>query len=328
MRAKPAIALAVLCVLCQPAVAKPTYQTVDVPGETYTELAAINDAGIIAGTVIDTTAHGVIRATDGSFTIFDPPGSTGTTVLGMNQAGDVVGYFQTQTDSSLCFIRSAAGLFTIFGPTKGSNLVCIAAAINDKADMAGDAAKGPYEYAFLRTASAHTRHFLEVKHAVTSANGINNAKTVAGSTPGGSFRAGFLRTKDGGITLFDAPGDADGTEVSGINDKGTIAGTFADSAGNNHGYVRAADGAITEFDVPGAIETQTAAINAKGAITGTYSVTGKSKGGFVRSANGNIARFAPEGFASTFPASLNAGGVIVGNYLDGQSILHGFIRTP
>jgi hypothetical protein len=51
MRANAAVVVAAFCALWQPALAKPTIQTVDVPGEADTQLEAINDAGVIAGIV-------------------------------------------------------------------------------------------------------------------------------------------------------------------------------------------------------------------------------------------------------------------------------------
>src|SRR6185312_9644166 len=58
--------------------------------------------------------------------------------------------------------------------------------------------------------------------------GINSASTVTGWKPNGGNS--FIRTVDGTITTFVAPG-ASGTEARGINDHGTIAGFYRDSAG-------------------------------------------------------------------------------------------------
>jgi len=37
-------------------------------------------------------AHGFLRAPDGTFTIFDPPGYTGTGPTGINSAGTITGF--------------------------------------------------------------------------------------------------------------------------------------------------------------------------------------------------------------------------------------------
>ena len=88
--------------------------------------------------------------------------------------------------------------------------------------------------------------------AVTAAEGINLAGTIAGLYADASFVFhGFLRAPDGTITTFDAPGAVNGTTPSGINPAGAIAGTYSDASFVGHGFLRAPDGTITTFDPPG-----------------------------------------------------------------------------
>ena len=329
--ANAAIAIAALCTLCGPAFAKPTIQTIDVPGESSTELDAINDAGVIAGTVTDNAgSHGVILAADGSFTIFDPPGSTFSTVTGMNAAGDIVGYTEP-TNQVECFIRSAAGGFTLFKPPQNTNPYCTAYAINDKGDVVGAEEHGGAHangWAFLLTPSGNLRKFVKEgqKSGTSFATGINNAKTVVGFTlENFGQEVGFVRTRDGAITTFSAPGAYYGTYASAINAKGIVAGSYADKTGFSHGLVRSPDGTLTLFDVEGSAtsNTEPEAINGRGEITG-----GSAYGGFFRSANGDITTFVPPDASNTYPTSLNASGVIVGVYVDSHGLRHGFILTP
>ena len=67
---------------------------------------------------------------------------------------------------------------------------------------------------------------------------------------------GFLRTPDGKIISFDAPGLGygldQGTVALSINDLGVIAGQYQDSNYVCHGFVRYPNGSFTKFDVPGA----------------------------------------------------------------------------
>ena len=90
---------------------------------------------------------------------------------------------------------------------------------------------------------------------------------------------GFVRARNGTITVFDVPGAGtgpfQGTDVAGINPAGVTEGSYVDSSGVGHGFVRSPSGAITTFDVPGAGTgsgqgTFPANINPAGAITGTY----------------------------------------------------------
>jgi len=68
----------------------------------------------------------------------------------------------------------------------------------------------------------------------------------------------FLRTPDGHVTPFNAPGDGEGaglnqgTVAYAINDFAVIAGQFQDSQYLFHGFVREPDGKITTFESMGA----------------------------------------------------------------------------
>jgi hypothetical protein len=92
---------------------------------------------------------------------------------------------------------------------------------------------------------------------------------------------GFVRSPDGHILSFDAPGadlGADlnqGTAAYSINDWGLIAGEFEDSSNVFHGFLRYPDGSFTTFDAPGAgraafLGTQSFDVNVEGASAGIY----------------------------------------------------------
>jgi hypothetical protein len=249
----------------------------------------------------------------------------GTLVNGIDATGDIVDWFYTPTGGE-CFIRNAAGGFTLFQATHAS-IICGATAIDDKGDVAGYQSIERSEYAFLRVPSGQIKQFLRLKSGTTTVDGINDSLDVVGSTPDENGLAGLLRLKDGTIATFHAPGDANGGYADSINDNATISGYFTDSSHNCHGFIRSADGTLTVFDVSGANSTRAFAINAKGEVTGSYQ-TGSTDGGYVRQANGQFTTFLPEGALFTFPLSLNESGIVAGGYEDQNDITHGFIRTP
>ena len=73
---------------------------IDVPGATDTYPAAINDAGVIAGTYFDATGgHGFLDD-HGVFTVIDAPGATSTSIVGINNEGQLVGTFGTGPNST------------------------------------------------------------------------------------------------------------------------------------------------------------------------------------------------------------------------------------
>ncbi|HEX3665674.1 MAG TPA: hypothetical protein VHU23_10625 [Rhizomicrobium sp.] len=159
--------------------------------------------------------------------------------------------------------------------------------------------------------------------------------------------SGFIRTPDGRITTFDVPGGG-GTQVSNINDEGTITGDYfgSEAKGNDgnygkggksairnnvyivtHGFVREANGKFIRFDVPGSGFTDAVAINDRGAIAGDYLDGSEAIHGYMRAANGVFVHFNPAGSAETWPKSINRSGAITGWYVDRAGIQHGFVRA-
>jgi len=69
---------------------------------------------------------------------------------------------------------------------------------------------------------------------------------------------GFIRRRDGTITVFDAPeagiGIYQGTYAASINWEGTITGYVLDSNYVAHGFVRSRDGYFSNFDVAAAVQ--------------------------------------------------------------------------
>lgn len=109
----------------------------------------------------------------------------------------------------------------------------------------------------------------------TNAYGIDGGGDVVGSMhlDGVDFANGFIRSANGSFSLpiiFPGNGVRD-TIATAINDNGTIAGWYADSAGVTHGFFFAG-GVYTSYDHPNALfGTRINGINDFGDFVGTYS---------------------------------------------------------
>jgi hypothetical protein len=165
----------------------------------------------------------------------------------------------------------------------------------------------------------------------TLATSINRSGSVAGSNDPYGFvvDAQDLTT----ITAFDFDLNYGGhiVGVAGINDRGSVTGTYADviSSAAGYAFVRDALGKVTFFDVTPSSPTYPAGIDNSGAITGTYNaIEGQPTGAFVREPQGNITTFGPAGSTATYAQSINASGAITGWYSDAGGVQHGFIRDP
>ena len=163
----------------------------------------------------------------------------------------------------------------------------------------------------------------------TSPLSINPAGAVTGSYADvNDVKHGFLRSPDGSLTLFDAPGAGtkygSDTVAMSINPAGAITGAYTDASFVSHGFLRSPDGTFTVFDAPGS------SINPASAITGFYTDASFMSHGFLRSPDGILTTFDAPGATSNFgtsPTSINPAGTITGSYSDAIGF-HGFVRSP
>jgi hypothetical protein len=237
---------------------------------------------------------------------FGAPLASGTVVSGINNLGEVAGYYQDTNYAYHAYVRTPDGRITLFDAPNALTVT-------------------PWRG--------------------TSAFSINDFGATTGRFPDQqSIRHSFVRNPDGHITVFEAPG-ADitdpfqGTSAWSINLLGAIAGDYLDPGGNQHGFVRSPRGAFTEFDPSGAVfgYTYVAAgggINLAGAVIGGYAgvlLSGVDINihGYVRRPDGTITGFdADPNDTGTFPSSINIWGAITGSYNDANYVSHGFVRTP
>ena len=156
------------------------------PGSFDTFGSGINDGGVVTGKYLDVNqfAHGYVRASDGTFTTFDPPGATfgqfqGTIPVRINTSGVVVGTFQGPDGALHGFLRAADGTITTF-------------------DAPG---------ALNQTSSG------------TMATDINDSGVIVGLQFGPLFNGpghrSFVRDSGGNITVFDPPGVGPHPEMAG-----------------------------------------------------------------------------------------------------------------
>lgn len=72
--------------------------TLDAPGSTFTQALGLNNRGQVVGDFMDAggNTHGFVWTSTGGFVTVDDPNGVGTTVVnGINDAGDLVGFYGT-----------------------------------------------------------------------------------------------------------------------------------------------------------------------------------------------------------------------------------------
>jgi hypothetical protein len=161
----------------------------------------------------------------------------------------------------------------------------------------------------------------------------------------GGVQHGFVRTPEGRILTFDAPGAGteagQGTEPWSINAFGAITGEFWDAGGVIHGFRRAPDGQITTFDSPGAGTnsgqgTAGEAINSAGWVGGDRIDASNVLHPFLRDPGGVITEYTVPGASGEYPGygswvdgecGINVMATITGAYLEPGGAFHGYVRT-
>jgi hypothetical protein len=151
-------------------------------------------------------------------------------------------------------------------------------------------------------------------------------------TSGSFVPRGFLRAKDGTITVNIDQANTFTSSPGAINPNGTIAGPYQTFDGAWHCFLRNKHGVTTTFDIPGARIIFAATLNQGGAVVGTFQDTSAVFHGFVRTAQGTLTTVdAPSAgtslFQGTFVSSINTTGTITGRYTDASFTSHGFVRT-
>lgn len=266
----------------------------DVPGAAAgTFPTGINADGTMTGYFWVTAyePQGFVRAPDGAISVYNVPDSYATQPRAINAAGDIAGYYTpavTPVAYPTGFIHTAAGVLTTFGLTRDTLVVN---AINDQNDATGNADV----MGFVRTHDGQYTSFTVPGAPIGLAEvfpvGINNAGTVAGYAQnqycgGDGFcilvdPRSFVRSADGKITVFTVPrGKRHGTFARGLNNAGTIVGTYYTTL-RAHGFLRSADATVTPFDVPRMTQTMAAAINDGGVVAGRCA-DAAGQHGFVR----------------------------------------------
>jgi len=162
---------------------------------------------------------------------------------------------------------------------------------------------------------------------------INPAGQITGSYTDASFAThGFVRTTDGTITSFDAPGADHGTFPALITPQGLIVGIYFDANYSTQPFLRAHDGTFTTFQIPSAGAFIYALVASSAGATAGAFFGSNGPQMFLRSPSGHftLIDFPPAFLTFFFVPNVTAmtpGGTILGSYFDSNGTIHGFLRT-
>ncbi len=161
---------------------------------------------------------------------------------------------------------------------------------------------------------------------------VNRSGTIAGAYFSSSIDHGFLLSAQGTFTTFDAPNGVNGTRPTGLDQAGTVVGTYLDANDMSHGFSRTADGVFTELTGPGGVNLPPSWIGPTGGMAGTYQDIGGLNHGFRISRHGGLVVFEAPGAGSvagqgTQGLSINRIGELAGFYTDPGGQAHPYLRS-
>jgi probable HAF family extracellular repeat protein len=276
-----------------------------------------------------------------TFKKIDVPLANETDVQGINNAGQIVGFFFDGTGEH-GFVDTG-GVFTpINDPSLGVTSTA-AHSINSLGQIVG--AFNTTSCPFPATGCPGTQGFLDVAGVFTTidfpgafsseAAGINDGGQIVGTfnnaagvrLQNGIGDQGFFRSAGGVFTPINVPfAGAKGTEAIGINNAGNIVGAFQDAAGTPHGFLDVG-GLFSTIDPPGAVAAIVGGINNLGQMEGVYVDAGMALHNFIDVGGVFTTVDNPFGPFSTL-GGINDAGQFVGSYNDATGTARGFLATP
>jgi probable HAF family extracellular repeat protein len=285
------------------------------------------------------------------FVYFDHPKAVSTWLFGINDAGQIVGYYTDADGGVHAFLRTVDDeQVTDFDHPDAGN-VTAAFTINNAGEIVGlyyDAetrgvapGEGPVPERGVRgyLRSADGEKFINLEHPDGDGNVIGFGSNDAGQLAGTYFTTdetgavrmhGAVWSAEGQPeTTFNHPEGVGGTLANDINDARQLCGQYIDAEQVARAYVWSigTDSFSDITDLANEGGTCGNALNERGEVTG-FSRSGQM--GYVWSPEEDtISEFAPvEDAALISGCGINNAGVIVGVFGDALDRLHGFIAVP
>lgn len=237
-----------------------------------------------------------------------PSGTFNSEALGINNYGEVTGYFFDSRQRPHGYIRHADGLFELFDCSEGETVYfTMPHAINSAGQVAGFVvlSQAPYARGFVRDPGGACR-FIDYEGYATYVRAINDSGAVAGYVVSDEFpfARAFTSDADGNMAVFEFPA-AEETVIAAINNAGQTAGWYRPTLQSAaRGFIREADGALATFEIAGEFldsETQPMGLNSAGEVSG-YAAHGIN---FIRGVGGSISTYDPAAFAFAVFAGIN-----------------------
>jgi probable HAF family extracellular repeat protein len=271
----------------------------------------------------------VLPAAAATYQEISAPNSDQTWASGINNLGQVVGYYEIPGTNVIEGFLLSGGVYTNIIFSGEPNTFAIA--INDSGLIAG----------FVQTQNIGTPYFgftyqnggfkSMIKFPAAKSTqpfGINNAGQVVGTyvdlknvSHGFLFSAGTYKSID--------IANAKSTMAAGINKAGDISGTYVDQSNQEHGFLLHKNGTLTVINYRGAPNgTVVGGINDKDQLAGYFTPPTTDQSTGFEYSGGTFTTILYPGAVSTQPFGINNSQVVVGAWVTPQGNFEGFMETP
>ena len=277
------------------------FETIEVPGVNFLEVAASNDFGDYAGNTRSPDGKKKIGFTliDGVFKTYDFPGSLNTYFYALDNAGKAAGHYKGPDDLYHGVIMEDGELTQYDFP--GATETFIFGISDETGALSGNIVD---ETGVTRAFSGDLT--ITFPGAVTTyGDFVNAAGAVVGSyVDADGMPHGFIRHPDGSFTTIDLPEmpNLEFLFVNTITDVGVIG--FRAKAENDilRSYILLPDGTLYEVRLPGSVSTVVRNVNQDGSIIGYYDLPDGRRHGFLGRPKPN-----GKGFGNIFSMHLSKG---------------------
>ncbi len=257
-----------------------TFETIEVPGVDFLEVAASNDFGDYAGNTRSPDGEKTIGFTliDGVFTTYDFPDSLNTYFYALDNAGKAAGHYKG-TDELYHGIIMEDGELTQYDFPGAAQTF-----IYGLSDETGALSGNIVDETGVTHAFSGDLVITFPGAVATYGDFVNAAGAVVGSyVDADGMPHGFIRNPDGSFTTIDLPKmpNLEFLFVNTITDFGVIG--FRAKAVNDilRSYLLMPDGILYEVRFPGSISTVVRNVNQDGSIIGYYDLADGRRHGFV-----------------------------------------------
>lgn len=267
----------------------------------------------------------IVLAQGYTYTTMVVPGATYTEIYGINDSGQIVGFF-ADSRGYHGFLYSGGTYTQLDAP--GADKETFAYGINKSGRIVGSFVDSRgQEHGFLYSGGIYTQLDVPGANNETFAHGINDSGQIVGFFFDSSSNTHSFLYSEGSFSQLDVPGSGVNTQAYGINNAGQIVGYFGISGGNSQYGFLYSGGAFSQLNVPNTGLIVATGINNSGQIVGYFGDnTYLYYHGFLYS-GGSFTSFDESSPYITMDAfGVNDAGQIVGTFY--ESAYTGFLATP